>query len=283
MEKIHIFNPKAGKKSKPPQITDGDVYFTKCVGDAQRFVYEVCRTRDVHFIVHGGDGTISEVANGIIKANAGERALFSVVPKGTGNDFVRSFDANKDIRYIDAISFNNNYCINSLNTGLDLRVVEGSNKFKKLPFVSGSVAYFLGVLDAVFRKSDEKWHISLVNSDGSTEEFSNESFSLALFANGRFYGGGFNAAPLADTNDGIIDVILVKKISLFTLAWLILSYRAGKHFSDGGISDKFKRYVIYRHCTGIKISNITKICSDGEIYNTDCAEINIVPNALRYI
>lgn len=283
MRKVHIFNPAAGKQRTIPYIEYEETYTTKCSGDAEVYAYNTCLSENVHFIVHGGDGTISEVANGIIKANAGNRTLLSVVPEGTGNDFIKTFEQNSEIKYVDAIKFNDRYCINSLNTGLDLVVVECSNKYKKLPFVSGSFAYLLGVLDILFKKKSEKWNISIITDDNKSEVFYNQEFSLALFANGKFYGGGFNAAPMASANDGLIDMILIKKVSTLTLLKLLLSYRAGNHFCGNGVSKKFEKYMIYRKCTNVKINNIKKICSDGEIYSAESADISIAKNVLRYI
>lgn len=279
MKKIHIFNPAAGKKKKFPQGVEEEIYITKSVGDAENFAKEMSVNQDVHFIVHGGDGTINEVVNGIIKAGAGDRCVLSVVPKGTGNDFVRSA---RGVHNVDVIKFNDSYCINSLNTGLDLRVVEESNKYKKIPFVSGSLAYLLGVVNTLFKGIGEKWKLEITDQNGNTEDFSHEEFSLALFANGCFYGGGFYAAPLASITDGLIDVILIKKVSKLTLLKLILAYRAGKHFAGGEIADSFKKYLIYRKCTKAKIENIKNICSDGEIIKATSADISIIEKALCY-
>lgn len=279
MKKIHVFNPMAGKDKKIPENLDGKIYITKSVGDAERFAYEISKSEDVHFIVHGGDGTINEVVNGIIKADAGERCLFSVVPKGTGNDFVRSAIENTKI---DVIKFNDSYCINSLNTGLDLRVVEEMEKAKKIPFVRGSFAYILGVVSVLFKHIGEKWNITVEDTDGNVEKFGNQEFSLALFANGGFYGGGFNAAPIASLTDGVIDLIIVKKVTKLTLLKLIMAYRAGKHFKNGKIAEKFKKYFVYRKCVKATIENIRSICSDGEIIKTDKAEISILKNKLCY-
>ena len=279
MKKIHIFNPAAGKDKRIPENLEGEIYITKSIGDAEIFVKNICEKENAHFIVHGGDGTISEVVNGIIKAKAEERCLFSVVPKGTGNDFVRSAEENTKI---DVIKFNNSYCINSLNTGLDLRVVEEMEKAKKIPFVKGSFAYILGVVSVLFKHIGEKWKITVEDISGKIENFSNEEYSLALFANGSFYGGGFNAAPLASLTDGVIDLIVIKKVSKLTLLKLILAYRAGKHFKDGKIAEKFKKYLIYKKCVKATIENISGICSDGEIIKTDRAEISILKNKLCY-
>lgn len=283
MKKIHIFNPAAGKNAKLPKGLTDTVYITKDVGDAENFVYNISRSENIHFVVHGGDGTINEVANGIIKADAGHRCLISVMPKGTGNDFVRSALEDSRIHNIDAIRFNDSYCINSLNTGIDLRVVEECNKFKRFPLVRGSLAYLLGVIAALFKGIGERWIVALETEDGKRETFENEEFSLALFANGSFYGGGFKAAPLASLSDGLIDVILVRKVSKLTFLKLVLAYRAGKHFENGRVADKFKDYLIYRRCVRVELKNINNICSDGEIFRADRVEISIVKDALQYI
>lgn len=283
MKKIHIFNPASGKIKCVPKNIKDEVYQTTCIGDAKEYAQNLCNQEDVYFVVHGGDGTISEVANGIIKANAGERAILSVVPKGTGNDFVKSFKKDDDIKYVDAIKFNDEYCINSLNAGLDLLVVQESNKFKKIPLVSGSFAYILGVVSALFKRKNEKWDITIENHLGQKETFENQEYSLVLFANGSYYGGGFYAAPLANPCDGLIDMILVKKVSTLTLLKLILGYRSGKHFGKDDLSTKYKKYMIYRKCTNIKINNIKQLCSDGEIFDVENADISIVKNAIRYV
>lgn len=279
LKKIHIFNPAAGKDKRIPANLTEEIYITKSVGDAESFVKNICEKEEAHFIVHGGDGTINEVVNGIIKAEAEDRCLFSVVPKGTGNDFVRSAEENTKI---DVIKFNDSYCINSLNTGLDLRVVEEMEKLRKVPFVKGSLAYILGIVSVLFRHIGEKWKITVEDIDGNVENLNNEEYSLALFANGCFYGGGFNAAPLASLTDGAIDLIVIKKVSKLTLLKLILAYRAGKHFKNGRIAEKFRKYLIYKKCVKATIENINGICSDGEIIKTDRAEISILKNKLCY-
>ena len=149
--------------------------------------------------------------------------------------------------------------------------------------MSGSLAYLLGVVNVLFKGIGEKWHLEITDEAGNTEDFSHEEFSLALFANGGFYGGGFHAAPLASVTDGLIDVILIKKVTKPTLLKLILAYRAGKHFQNGKIANKFKKYLIYRKCISAKLGNIKNICSDGEIIKASSADISIVKKALTYM
>ena len=61
-----------------------------------------------------------------------------------------------------------------------------------------------------------------------------------------------------------------------------MAYRAGKHFTNGKIAEKFKKHFIYRKCVKATIENINSICSDGEIIKTDRAEISILKNKLCY-
>lgn len=290
MKRLHIFNPAAGK-GNPPDImekskfSDEEMYVTSGVGDAERFAIEACQKYDnIHFVIYGGDGTINEVANGIIKSEAGSRTLFTVVPTGTGNDFVRSFPKEKKIYEIDALKVNDNYVINSANTGVDSDVVEKAAQYKKYPMLGGSVAYVMGALNALLHKIGEKWEIDLEYPDGTRETFNSEEYLLALFANGKYYGGGFLSAPLAEPTDGIIDVIIIKKVSKATFIRLLKKYRDGLHINmeTGNISEEFKNYMIYKKCISANIKNIKRICLDGEMLYTDSANIHIVKKALRY-
>lgn len=290
MKRLHIFNPAAGK-GNPPEIiekskfSDEEVYITKGVGDAEKIAFEACsKNSDLHLVVYGGDGTINEVANGIIKSGAGDRALFTVVPTGTGNDFVRSFPDEKKIYSIDAIEVNGSYVINSANTGVDSNVVEKASHYKNYPFLSGSLAYMMGALNALFHKIGERWKITLKYPDGTGETFDNEEFSLALFSNGKYYGGGFLSAPLAETDDGLIDAVIVKKVSKPKFISLLNKYKKGLHINRDtkNVAEDFKECMIYKKCISAHIENIKRICLDGEMMYTNSADIRIVKNALRY-
>lgn len=290
MKRLHIFNPAAGKGNPPDIIekskfSDEEVYITNGVGDAERAAFEACnKYNDLHIVVYGGDGTINEVANGIIKSGSGSKTLFTVVPTGTGNDFVRSFPKEKKIYSIDALKVNDNYVINSANTGVDSDVVEKASHYKKLPLLSGSVAYVMGALDALLHKIGEKWEITLEYPDNTSETFDSEEFLLALFANGKYYGGGFLSAPLADLSDGMIDAVIIKKVAKSTFIRLLKKYRDGLHVNKDAncVSEEFKDYMIYKKCIAAHIKNIKRICLDGEMLYTDSADIKIVKNALRY-
>ena len=247
----------------------------------RRKVFEICSEKpDAHIVVYGGDGTINEAANGIIKSGAGRTAVMSVVPAGTGNDFVRTFPEKNRIFTIDAISYNGRYAVNIINFGFDSNVVARTEKYKKV--FAGSPAYIAGVFATLFGKIGENWKIKFTDPDGKTEELS-DNFMLALVGNCRYYGGGFCSASLADPSDGELDLIAVKKISRTRFISLVGDYKKGTHLDPETMApiEKFKDIMLFRRIRSVTISGIKNLCADGEIENAENAEIKVVPSALR--
>lgn len=287
LKRLHIFNPASGVKHSPELLTKGaangeESYVTTCVGDAERFIYETCLSRpETHFVVYGGDGTICEAVSGIVRAGAGDKALLSVVPAGTGNDFVKTFPEKDRIYTVDVLKYGDKYAANIINFGFDCDVVIKTSTYKKA--FPGSAAYLAGVADAFFHKIGEKWKIEIETEDGRIEKY-DETFTLALAANCQYYGGGFKAAPLASYNDGLIDFMAVKKVSRPTFINLIGSYKKGTHLNPetGKPYKKFEKFVIFRRCKRILIKGIRNLCADGEIEPRSEAEITIIPGAIRY-
>ena len=287
MKRLHIFNPASGVKHSPELLTKGaangeESYVTTCVGDAERFIYKTCLQRpDTHFVVYGGDGTVSEAASGIIRASAGDRALLSVIPTGTGNDFVRSFPEKDHIYTVDAMKIGDRYAVNIVNVGFDCRVVQKTDRYKKI--FPGSAAYLVGVADTFFHKIGDSWQVEIEDADGNVETM-DEIFTLALIANCQYYGGGFRAAPLADPADGLLDFIAVTKVTRLQFINLIGDYKKGTHLDPitGRPYPKFDKIVTYRRCKRIRIVGIRERCADGEIEPAESIEVSVVPGALRF-
>ncbi len=298
MKRLHIFNPASGGGHSPELLTKGsangeEAYVTTGIGDAERFVYNICKQRpETHFVVYGGDGTINEVANGIMKADAGRNNLLSVVPAGTGNDFVRTFVEKNKIFDVDVIKYRSysdtdfktpykeRYAVNTLNVGFDSHVVKRTDKYKKI--FSGGASYIAGLADEFCRKIGEKWSMEFENAEGLVEKLDGE-FILALCANGRYYGGGFRAAPLADLSDGLVDFVAFKKPSKAVFLSLVGDYKKGKHLDPLTLAPakRFEKYMIFEKCKSVKISGIRDVCADGEIDDASSVEITCIPKALR--
>ena len=286
VNRLHIFNPASGVKHSPELLTKGEVgpeeqYVTTGVGDAERKIYETCLEKpETHFIVYGGDGTVAEAVSGIVRASAGDRALLTVIPAGTGNDFIKTFPEKDRIFKIDVLKYGDRYAANIINFGFDSRVVAKTEVYKKM--FPGSASYIAGVADTFFHKMGETWRIELETASGETERFE-DVFTLALAANCRYYGGGFQAAPLADPADGLIDFVAVRKVSRAAFIKLIGNYKKGTHLdpATGAPIPKFDSYMIYRRCRRVKLTGITDLCADGEILPASEVEIGVVPGALR--
>lgn len=266
--------------SKPGAYSGNGVYVTKHQGDALDYIKsELINNPDTEVEIHGGDGSVFEAVNAIMIANAADKCALTVVPSGTGNDFVKSFN---DGAYhkIDLIKVSDKYCANMVNIGFDCDVVIATNKIKNKKLI-GSFSYMLGVVATVFKKFGKHFDIELTYADGTSEK--REGNYLLLFvANGQYCGGGFRTAPVSRLDDGLIDVMLFNKVSRLTLARLIGKYKSGTHLdSDGNLIPEFQKYAIYTKCKSINVSGPKNICIDGEIFPLERAEMSVIPSCLN--
>ena len=295
---VHIINPASGSGRKfrrsLRKISDlgEDVYLTKCEGDGGDFIAELL-TKDpyAHIVAHGGDGTMGEAAGGIMAADAGATALFTGVPSGSGNDFLRYMYESKNVfgkvYKIDLICANGKYSTNVLNAGFDCSVVKEAERIRKFPVMSGGFSYVAGVAVTAFKKQTFKTTVTLSGIEGENdtyEEKIDDDFLLVAIANGKYYGGGFMIAPLADTGDGYFEFVAARNVSLASFASLAAKFRAGAHIdkSTGEAVERFKDILYYRRARKISFDNISDICYDGEIVETKKIDAEIVPAAIQY-
>lgn len=287
MRKIHILNPAAGMSKAKLYIPNSiEVYETKGVRDLERFITETLKNDpNVHFTVYGGDGTVSEAVNGIMAAGeeAREKAWLSIVPKGSGNDFVRNFSKKEEfLGKVDVVKCNDRYGINSVNMGFDCDVVVETDKVKKNPITAGSMGYIVGVMKVLSRKLGIDLDLELTDKDGNEIKESG-TYLLTSLGNGKYCGGGFMFAPSADLNDGLFDVLIINKVSKPTFLRLVADYRAGKHVNAETceVSEKYKDLLKYYQCRKLTVKNISRLGIDGEIFDAEMAEISIVPSAIN--
>ena len=300
MKHYFVVNSHAGKGNKVKDLIqninavcsgreiDFEIYLTKAVGDAERFVRSVCckyENSDVicRFYACGGDGTVNECLNGIVDHAEHELA---VIPIGTGNDFVRNFgnaeafyDINTQLDAIstkcDVIKYNGRYCMNVANIGLDCEVVSRTDRIKKNPLVPSKLAYVFGLVGEFIKKSGIEFKCRI---DGVERE--KKRFLLAFFANGGFYGGGFHAAPLAELKDGLIDVCFINYVSRMTFLGLVGKYKNGTHLEVKNRDEIFE----YIKCSKIEIEFDKKerVCIDGEIEEYEKLSVEIIRDKINF-
>lgn len=298
MKHYFIINPAAGKGSGVndfaekikaacrERLVDAEIYLTKAAGDATRFVKEVCSSakEKIRIFSCGGDGTNNEVISG---AAGCEHAEVGFIPDGTGNDFIKCFknpenftdiEAQLDgsAEPIDLISCNDKYIMNIMNMGFDCEVVRQTNKLKKIPLVSKSMAYILGVVVELIRKPGIKLSVSL--DGGEAEE---KELLLSTFSNGRYYGGGFNASPKARLCDGLMDICFVKNVSRTKFISIVKYYRSGEYL-DMKIFDKI---VEFRRASSahLEFDREQTFCIDGELFESKTLDLRLIPRALNII
>jgi len=218
-------------------------------------------------IAVGGDGTVSEVANGIVLSGVSD-AVMGVVACGTGNDLIRSLNIPKDmdksldiilkgsILPIDIGRMNDKYFFNVSSVGFDVEVVQNTEYFKgKMP---GSLAYFCGIIKTLFCLRFKKLTYSI---DGG-EPVEQELLLLAA-ANGKYYGGGIKVSPYADLKDGILDIVVIEKVKKRIIPFMLGGFMKGKHTKIKEITHTDASSVL------IEADGIIDINLDGEIISGD--------------
>lgn len=284
---MHILNPLAGKglaKKVQKTLDSGNYsYMSKSPDDATEFIIKTCReTPDTRFTVYGGDGTVNRAVNALMRSGYNDRAQLKIVPLGSGNDFVRSFEGEKGEVQVDVLKFNDRYGINVINIGFDCDVVRRAIGIKKVPLVSGKMAYIFGVVGELLHKKAIDATITVTYADGTSEVIEDKVLLIAA-ANASWYGGGFKVAPTALVNDGLLDLYIIKYVSTKTFVSLVGDYKKGEHvdLEKDVIKDKFKDFVFYRKCVGVKIEGCKTICADGEIFEESTVDIKVIPQAIN--
>ena len=275
-------NPAAGKGTHFHKLIDNihkvcdrrNVYYavhvTERIGEATEFVKKMCENshEEMRFYACGGDGTIKEVAQGMIDC---DHAQLAIIPMGTGNDFVRNFENNDQLfnidaqldgetRKIDLIKYNNKYSINVINTGFDCEVAKQVSLNRRSMFIPSKLAYTAGIAQKI-----TQFNTAIVNGriifDGVLHR--GDKFQACVFANGCYYGAGYKAAPAARFDDGLIDCCIIDKIPLMTFVNILGSYKAGEHLTDKKVPEVFA----YKKCKNVELvfSRPTDISVDGEI------------------
>ena len=290
MKHIFIINPAAGKSDKTAEYTakidaackglDYAIAVSQCPGDCTRIAREAAETgEEVRLYACGGDGTLNEVVTG---AAGFDNAAVTCYVGGSGNDFVKIFedrDAFRDLsRLLDAdtaefdlIDCNGDLSINICCVGLDSRVGAGMARFKRLPFVSGSFAYILSIVANLFKGISEHYIVDVAGERVDAEQ------TFVCVANARYYGGGFYAIPDAQPDDGLLDVLLVKKIHLWQVPGALAKYKAGRYKELGRIARHFRTDAITIRCDSDSPVNL-----DGEIRMAREVRMKISDKKIRF-
>ena len=290
MRHIFIINPAAGKFDKTADYTskieaacrglDYEIAVSREPGDCTRIAREAAQTgREVRLYACGGDGTLNEVVAG---AAGFDNAAVTCFVGGSGNDFLKIFDDREAFRDIDRlldaetatfdlIDCNGQPALNICCVGLDSRIGADMIRFKRLPLVSGSMAYILPILSNLFKGISEHY---IVEVDG---ERIDREMTFVCVATARYYGGGFYAMPDAQPDDGKLDVLLVEKIRLWQVPNALARYKAGRYRELG----KLARHIRTDRIT-IRCDKDSPVNLDGEIRMMRNVQMKIADKKIRF-
>jgi len=232
MQKIHLIcNPISGKGSAAQALNrikdwakfqtnlDLVIHVTENIGHATIITKDITSNKEANTIlVLGGDGTVNEVLNGIEDFS---NTYIGILPFGSGNDFAYGAGIKNDdpvalintyinspiVRKVDYMILNDKYrAINSVGLGISAETILYRDKMKHF---SPKVQYTIATIrKGMFWKS---FKYTLTIDGGTPTQIDSMWFTIS---NGCRIGGGFFTAPDAIIDDGVLNVMYVKKYGL---------------------------------------------------------------------
>ena len=292
MKHIILTNPVSGKQRGLKQSIiiqkllqkyhiSSSIIVSEYPGHLTKLAHDLSQTAHCRFYCVGGDGSLNEIISGIIGSNS----EIVVIPCGTGNDFLRSISDYNSLRKIIIASINqkaqkadvlklnhNRYCINILNMGFDALVAKNVDKFRKFQFLSGKLKYNLSIFYTLLSSRNFHFKIRLDHT-----KIYKGNFTLAVIANGKYYGGGIKPCPNACVNDGLISTCIVDSTSLFQKLFFLPSYKKGKHITlKQAHIDQVKEVVIVS-------TEKFPVSIDGEVIYTNKLSAKILKDAINVV
>ena len=206
-----------------------EYFFTERVGHARELAVEVLKKGYTRLAVMGGDGTFSEVIDGLMKSNLNlSNLLVGLIPFGTGNDWGRYWKLDRNIdksinvlakgvsTAVDVGKINysvgekpvTRYFINAYGLGFDAKVLDLTNSLQHT-FKGASWTYTLALFLTLFKHRSQVMEYEF---DGE-KTFKGLSYTASI-GNGCYTGGGIKQTPEAVPNDGLLDVMVVENLNL---------------------------------------------------------------------
>ena len=300
MKHIFVVNPCAGKQDSTTVVTqkveayasnhpdfDYQIYVTQSPGDATRWTRQWCADHPDHpvrFYACGGDGTLNEVVSGIIGF---PNVQVTVHANGSGNDYIKYYATHNDFNDldrlvegvphpVDVMKVNDRYSINVCNFGFDAMVCKIGNDVRRKPIIGGKHSYTTGIIRSIFTSRSNYVRMTV---DG--EPFYDGYMLLCTLGNGRYTGGNYMCAPLSKNDDGLIEINLFKRMSLFKFASLINEYSQGTHINRPDV----QKLMHYRQGTLVEMASPDPfwLVIDGEMLHSNHYRVQNIKHAVTFV
>lgn len=273
------------------------VAFTKGPGDGIELARRSALEGRDFIIACGGDGTINEIANGIIES--GTDCELGIFPSGTGGDFRRTLGIPTELREaaralkegkqrvidVGSVTYVNHrnenesrYFLNVSSFGLAASIIErvkGSTSLKWLPLdtVRGRASFALSTLQEVAGLATTNVRVKI--DDGDEKPLATVNFCVA---NARYFGGGMMIAPDAKLADGFLDVINIGDINTARIILNAYTLYRGSHLSLKEVKDTLAKRIEVRP---LNDGDEVHIEVDGELLGKLPATYEVVPKILK--
>lgn len=244
----------------------------------------------------GGDGTISEVVNGLVQAAPdGAAGVLAVLPTGTGNDFASMVGASRKLdvaaqaiaqgstQRIDvgvatvrtAEKTLRRYFDNNMGIGLEAAVTIESYKIKRL---SGTMLYLTAALRTVLKMHAPLMRVEWQDAGGGTGRRERLTLIISI-GNSARTGGGFYLTPGARLDDGLLDVAMADDVSKLHVFGLLPKALFGKHTAHPAVTMLRVRRLL------VAIPEGTPVQLDGEVIAeaAQSVEVAVLPAKLDVV
>ena len=291
MKLCMIVNPHAGKKrgneiasQVASLLQDGGVETERLISEHPGGTRELAETIDPSqwdgVLAVGGDGTLFDVVNGLLDGADSISIPIGQVPVGTGNSFLRDVEiaSAEDIvsrilegrlRNIDLGHFTSDagtfYFANLLGAGFVSNVAHRAGKYKAL----GSLSYLLGVVEEVIGLKSTPIHIDI---DGT--RFERDAIFVEV-CNSRYTGGSMMMAPSARIDDGLLDVVILNRVTRRRLLRLLPTIFSGTHV-DAPEVEVFRGRDIH-----VESDMPLALTPDGETFGHTPINVTVHPGRMR--
>jgi len=289
---VFIVNPIAGNgygKTIVPKLkemllkhnVDAEIVFTERNGHATELSDEYFRNGYRNIIAVGGDGTFNEVARSLINK---ENVNAGLVPAGTGNDFVQILGfpdrfADKDwdtffnsrVTGLDAGSCNGMIFFNGMGLGFDAQVAAENYTEPGKVKQGGKYKYIWHIIKTLLFFREKR--MTVITSSGRHES---DCF-INTIAIGRRFAGGFFLTPKAIADDGLLDVCMIKKLSLPERFSILIKVPKGEHTIDKRVNYYQTKEI------NLEFPEVVPFHVDGELNFSDKFAVAVIPKSLTII
>jgi diacylglycerol kinase (ATP) len=266
-----------------------DFQFTEAKGHGIELAKEAASGGYRYLVAVGGDGTVHEVANGILETGEAKSTDLGIVNTGTGSDLARSIGVSRDyartcnslanpnifsidvgmVEYRQGGQAKKRYFVNSAGIGFDATVVEATERMPK--FFGGTIPYLIGLFRSFLGYRNKPVSFQIGDKEEKAKVLS------IVVANGGYFGGGMHIAPEARLNDGLLDIVIIGNIGKIELLKAFPRVYKGTHLTHPKI----------RLEKGIQI-NIRSdrkflLHADGELLGEGPVSFRLLPSGLNLV